>query len=58
MKQNLTIRRQRSLGGLHHGCQIFIAACGQNPDKKWPKWLFFEKLWPKSQNVLTMIISS
>jgi len=22
----------------------FFAAYGQNPDKKWPKWLFFEKV--------------
>jgi len=32
---------------LHQGCQIFFAAYGQNPDKKWPKWLFFEKVMAK-----------
>jgi len=39
------------------GCQIFFAAYGQNPDKNGQNVCFF-KLWPKSQDVLTMIISS
>jgi len=26
------------------GSKIFFVADGQNPDKKWPKWLFFEKV--------------
>jgi len=38
------------------GCQIFFIAYGQNLDKKWPKWLFLKKLWPKSQNVLSLTI--
>jgi len=25
----------------------FSVAYGQNPDKKWPKWLFFEKIMAK-----------
>jgi len=29
------------------GCQTFFVAYGQNPDKKWPKWLFFEKVMAK-----------
>jgi len=29
------------------GCQIFSVAYGQNPDKKLPKWLFFENLMAK-----------
>ena len=28
-------------------CQIFLVAYGQNPDKKWPKWLFFQKCMAK-----------
>jgi len=32
------------------GCQIFFAANGQNG-------CFLKNLWPKSQNVLTMVIS-
>jgi len=31
----------------NQGCQIFSVASGQNPDKKWPKWLFFEKVMAK-----------
>jgi len=27
-----------------HGCQIFFIAYGQNLNKKWPNWLFFEKV--------------
>ena len=26
------------------GCQIFSLAYGQNPNKKWPKWLFAHSL--------------
>jgi len=29
------------------GCQIFFLAYGRNPDKKWPKWLFFENVVAK-----------
>ena len=29
-------------------CEIFFAAYGQNPDKKRPKWLFFEKVMAKT----------
>jgi len=25
----------------------FFVAYGQNPDKKWPKWLFFKKVMAK-----------
>jgi len=38
------------------GCQIFSAAYGQNPDKKCQNGCFFKTLWPKLQNVLTMLI--
>jgi len=31
----------------NQGCQIFSVASGQNPDKKWPKWLFFENVMAK-----------
>jgi len=42
---------------LHQGCQIFFAAYGQNPDKNGQNGCFLKKLWRKSQNVLTMVIS-
>ena len=29
------------------GCQIFFATYGQNPNKKWPKWLSFFKVMAK-----------
>jgi len=29
------------------GSQIFFVAYGRSPDKKWPKWLFFEKAMAK-----------
>jgi len=40
------------------GCQIFFADYGQKPDKNSQNDSFLKKLWPKSQSVLTMIISS
>jgi len=33
---------------MQQGCQIFsYVAYGQNPDKKWPKWPFFENVMAK-----------
>jgi len=31
----------------NQGCQIFFVAYGQNLNKKWPKWLFSEKVMAK-----------
>jgi len=47
MEKLLVYARNCSFLSLSQGCQIFLVAYGRNLDKKWPKWLFFEKVMAK-----------
>jgi len=50
-------RNEQCFQRVHQGWQIFFVAFGQNPDQKWPKWLFLENVMAKITNVLTIAIS-
>jgi len=42
---------------LKQDCQTFFVAYGQNLNKKWPKWLFFENVMAKNAKWLSYIIT-